>query len=135
MACICRVIWLTRSAELETQPDAVIQQQEQAKADRGAQTAENIRYEQTISEGGMGGKTTEAGGNPNQGSLYSLHGTNGRQRRHADQLYVKVDLAPRPSSQARTRPKKLDGNRAMVLERVSEDRRGDRSGRAWCLEP
>lgn len=53
--------------EPETQPDAVDQQQEQDKADRGARTAENIRYGQTISEGGMGGKTTEAGGTANQG--------------------------------------------------------------------
>lgn len=57
------------SAESETQPDAVAEQQEQDKADRGAQTAENIRYGQTISEGGMGGKTTEAGGSANQGPL------------------------------------------------------------------
>ncbi|KAL8991379.1 MAG: hypothetical protein Q9177_000191 [Variospora cf. flavescens] len=52
----------------ETQPDAVNQQQEQSKADRGVRTAENIRYGQTISEGGMGGMTTEAGGSANQGS-------------------------------------------------------------------
>lgn len=36
--------------------------QEQQQAERGERTAENVRYEQTISEGGMGGKTTEAGG-------------------------------------------------------------------------
>ncbi|KAI4170375.1 MAG: hypothetical protein LQ343_004997 [Gyalolechia ehrenbergii] len=59
------------SAESETQPDAVAEQQEQDKADRGAQTAENIRYGQTISEGGMGGKTTEAGGSANQGGYGS----------------------------------------------------------------
>ncbi|KAI4146768.1 MAG: hypothetical protein L6R39_003327 [Caloplaca ligustica] len=52
--------------EPETQPDAVDQQQEQDKADRGERTAENIRYGQAISEGGMGGKTTEAGGSTNQ---------------------------------------------------------------------
>lgn len=55
-------------AEPETQPDAVSEQQQQKKAERGAQTAENIRYGQTISEGGMGGKTTEASGDANQGS-------------------------------------------------------------------
>ncbi|KAL8667104.1 MAG: hypothetical protein Q9202_001026 [Teloschistes flavicans] len=48
--------------ETETQSDAVVEQQQQKKADRGAQPAENIRYGQTISEGGMGGKTTEASG-------------------------------------------------------------------------
>ncbi|KAL9039646.1 MAG: hypothetical protein Q9180_002404 [Flavoplaca navasiana] len=52
--------------EPETQPDAVKEQQAQDKADRGARTAENVRYGQTISEGGMGGKTTEAGGSANQ---------------------------------------------------------------------
>ncbi|KAL8734692.1 MAG: hypothetical protein Q9166_001348 [cf. Caloplaca sp. 2 TL-2023] len=52
--------------EPETQPDTVTQQQEQDKADRGARTAENVRYGQTISEGGMGGKTTEAGGQAKQ---------------------------------------------------------------------
>ncbi|KAI4240423.1 MAG: hypothetical protein L6R40_005134 [Gallowayella cf. fulva] len=52
--------------ESETRPDAVSQQQEQAKADRGARTAENVRYGQNISEEGMGGKTTEAGGDANQ---------------------------------------------------------------------
>lgn len=45
------------------------QQQEQDKADRGERTAENIRYGQAISEGGMGGKTTEAGGSTNQGTF------------------------------------------------------------------
>ncbi|KAL8809988.1 MAG: hypothetical protein Q9223_002711 [Gallowayella weberi] len=54
-------------AEPETQPDAVTQQQEQDKADGGARTAENVRYGQNISEEGMGGKTTEAGGHANQG--------------------------------------------------------------------
>lgn len=42
-------------------------QQEQQKTERGEKTAENVRYGQAISEGGMGGKTTEAGGNANQG--------------------------------------------------------------------
>lgn len=32
------------------------------KAERGEQTAENIRYGQTISEGGMGGMTAQQGG-------------------------------------------------------------------------
>ncbi|KAL8919334.1 MAG: hypothetical protein Q9208_006833 [Pyrenodesmia sp. 3 TL-2023] len=59
----------TEPGEPETQPDTVDQQQEQDKAARGAKTAENIRYGQTISEGGMGGKTTEAGGSANQGPL------------------------------------------------------------------
>ncbi|KAI4095914.1 MAG: hypothetical protein LQ344_001295 [Seirophora lacunosa] len=61
----------SKQGEPETQPDAVDQQQEQDKADRGARTAENIRYGQTISEGGMGGKTTEAGGAANQGGYGS----------------------------------------------------------------
>lgn len=63
---------LTFRPEPETQPDAVDQQQEQDKTQRGARTAENIRYGQAISEGGMGGKTTEAGGSANQG--LSNHG-------------------------------------------------------------
>ncbi|KAL8643081.1 MAG: hypothetical protein Q9228_000320 [Teloschistes exilis] len=57
--------------EHETQPDAVAEQQQQKKAERGAQSAENIRYGQTISEGGMGGKTTEASGDANQGGYGS----------------------------------------------------------------
>lgn len=44
--------------------------QEQQQAERGERTAENVRYEQTISEGGMGGKTTEAGGSANQGGKF-----------------------------------------------------------------
>lgn len=60
---------LIRIAEPETQPDAVAEQQELEKADRRERTAENVRYGQTISEGGMGGKTTEAGGSANQGSF------------------------------------------------------------------
>ena len=52
---------------METQPDAVTSQQEQLRAERGEKTAENVRYGQAISEGGMGGKTTEAGGDANQG--------------------------------------------------------------------
>ncbi len=42
-------------------------QQEQQKAERGERTAENVRYGQTISEQGVGGKTTEAEGSANQG--------------------------------------------------------------------
>ncbi|KAL8953902.1 MAG: hypothetical protein Q9222_000276 [Ikaeria aurantiellina] len=57
--------------EPDNRSDAVAQQQQQDKADRGARTAENIRYGQTISEGGMGGKTTEAGGSANQGGFGS----------------------------------------------------------------
>lgn len=41
--------------------------QQQQKAERGEKTAENIRYGQTISEEGMGGKTTGAGGSANRG--------------------------------------------------------------------
>lgn len=55
--------------ESETQTDAMAEQHEQDKADRGAQTAKNVRYGQNISEGGMGGKTTEAGGSAHQGTL------------------------------------------------------------------
>ncbi|MCJ1458252.1 hypothetical protein MMC28_008623 [Mycoblastus sanguinarius] len=51
----------------ETQPDFVTSQQQQQHAERGAKTAENVRYGQAISEEGMGGKTTEAGGTANQG--------------------------------------------------------------------
>ncbi|CAF9928364.1 MAG: hypothetical protein ALECFALPRED_004009 [Alectoria fallacina] len=50
----------------ETQPDAVTAHQAQQKAERGEKTAENMRYGQAISEGGMGGKTTEARGSANQ---------------------------------------------------------------------
>ena len=48
------------------------EQQEQAKADRGEKTAENVRYGQTISEGGMGGMTTEEQGGGNQGMFRIL---------------------------------------------------------------
>ena len=47
--------------------DAVNSQQQQQKVQRGEKTAENVRYGQKISEEGMGGRTTEAGGNANQG--------------------------------------------------------------------
>ena len=43
------------------------EQQEQAKAERGEKTAENVRYGQGISEGGMGGMTTEGLGSGVQG--------------------------------------------------------------------
>lgn len=53
--------------EKVTQPDAVTSLQQQRKAERGEKTAESIRYGQTISEAGMGGKTTEAEGSANRG--------------------------------------------------------------------
>lgn len=43
------------------------EQQEKAKAERGEKTAENVRYGQNISEGGMGGMTTDSQGGGNQG--------------------------------------------------------------------
>ena len=52
---------------METQVDVVDSQQARQLTERGARTAENVRYGQTISEGGMGGKTTEASGGANQG--------------------------------------------------------------------
>ncbi|KAL8797184.1 MAG: hypothetical protein Q9195_000651 [Heterodermia aff. obscurata] len=52
--------------EPETQVDAVDEQQEQAKAERGEKTAENVRYGQGISEGEMSGMTTEGQGSGNQ---------------------------------------------------------------------
>ncbi|KAF6237878.1 hypothetical protein HO173_004079 [Letharia columbiana] len=76
--------------EEETQPDAVTSQQEQQKAERGAKTAENVRYGQTISEGGMGGKTTEAGGSANQdgfGPLGAQGGTEDAEESRRDQGY------------------------------------------------
>lgn len=53
---------------------AVSSQQQQQKVQRGEKTAENVRYGQKISEEGMGGRTTEAGGNANQGKggLYMM---------------------------------------------------------------
>ncbi|MCJ1274826.1 hypothetical protein MMC21_002624 [Puttea exsequens] len=54
----------------ETQVDNVESQQKQQTVEKGARTAENVRYGQTISEGGIGGKTTEAGGNANEDSGY-----------------------------------------------------------------
>ena len=47
--------------------DAVDEQQEQTNAERGENTAENVRYGQNISEGGMGEMTTEGQGGGNQG--------------------------------------------------------------------
>lgn len=38
-----------------------------AKAEQGERVAENVRYGQGISEGGMGGKTTESDGIAHQG--------------------------------------------------------------------
>ena len=54
--------------------DAVSSQQQQHKVQRGEKAAENVRYGQKISEEGMGGRTTEAGGNANQGKggLYMM---------------------------------------------------------------
>lgn len=46
------------STEQPSKTDDAAQQQ----AERGEQTAENIRYGQTISEGGMGGMTANQGG-------------------------------------------------------------------------
>lgn len=63
------LIVLIRNSDTETQVDAVDSEQQKQNAERGAKTAEKVRYGQTISEGGMGGKTTEAGGNANQGML------------------------------------------------------------------
>ena len=53
----------------QTQVDAVDSQQQSQNAERGAKTAENVRYGQAVSEGGMGGETTESSGSANQGML------------------------------------------------------------------
>lgn len=53
--------------EEKTQPDAVTSPKEQQKAERAEKMAENVRYGQTISEGGMGDKATKDGGSTNQG--------------------------------------------------------------------
>jgi len=53
------------ATDVETQVDAVDAQQEQEKAEKGARTAENVRYGQNISEGGMGSMTTEGQGGAN----------------------------------------------------------------------
>ncbi|KAM0806316.1 hypothetical protein BDR22DRAFT_828448 [Usnea florida] len=55
--------------EEEAEVDAVNSQQQQQKAQRGEKIAENVRYGQKISEEGMGGMTTEAGRNANQGGF------------------------------------------------------------------
>ena len=47
--------------------DAVQEQEDQSKAEKGEKTAENVRYGQAISEGGFGGETTESSGGANQG--------------------------------------------------------------------
>jgi len=47
--------------ETTTDPSQTAEGQ-QARAERAARTTENIRYGQTLSEGGMGGKTTDASG-------------------------------------------------------------------------
>ena len=67
----------TSTTDPETQPDVLDSQQEQEKAERGAKTAENVRYGQTISEGGMGGMTTEAAGSANQGQFAGMGTLNG----------------------------------------------------------
>ena len=54
--------------EAETQVDAAQEQQDQAQAEKGEKTAENVRYGQAISESGFGGKTTEDSGGANQGA-------------------------------------------------------------------
>ncbi|KAG8531041.1 uncharacterized protein KY384_004398 [Bacidia gigantensis] len=54
----------------ETEPDSVSSVQDAEKAEKGEKKAENIRYGQGISEGGMGGKTTESEGTGNQASSY-----------------------------------------------------------------
>ena len=54
----------------KTQPEKATSEQQQAKAERGERIAENIRYGQTISEQGMGGKTTTSSGSANQGRLH-----------------------------------------------------------------
>ncbi|KAL8824088.1 MAG: hypothetical protein Q9191_005309 [Dirinaria sp. TL-2023a] len=61
-----------QTGEAETQADAVDSQQDQEKAEKGARTAENVRYGQGISEGGMGGTTTEGQGEANQGGLLGM---------------------------------------------------------------
>ena len=63
---------LTWSLDVETQVDATDSQQEEQQSEKGAKAAENIRYGQNISESGMGGMTTEAQGNANQGGKLKL---------------------------------------------------------------
>lgn len=76
--------------EKETQPDVVTSQQEQQKAERGERTAENVRYGQTISEEGMGGRTTEAEGSANQdgfGATDTQEGIDNAEESRRDQGY------------------------------------------------
>ncbi|KAE9375739.1 hypothetical protein N431DRAFT_437245 [Stipitochalara longipes BDJ] len=49
-------------------PNEAKQQLEQQKRERGEQTAENIRYGETISEHGFGGETVGNSGEANQGA-------------------------------------------------------------------
>lgn len=63
------ILELTVALDPETQVDAVDSQREEQNAARGEKTADNVRYGQNISEGGMGGKTTESGGSANKGVL------------------------------------------------------------------
>lgn len=63
---------LTWPLDVETQVDATDSQQEEQKSEQGTKAAENIRYGQNISESGMGGMTTEAQGNANQGGKLKL---------------------------------------------------------------
>ena len=63
---------LTWPSDVETQVDAIDSQQEEQKSEKGTKAAENIRYGQNISESGMGGMTTEAKGNANQGGKLKL---------------------------------------------------------------
>ena len=68
---------LTGDPEPSTQVDVVDSQQKQEKVERGAKTAENVRYGQTISEGGMGGKTNDSVGIADQGTLSRCVGSIG----------------------------------------------------------
>ena len=63
---------LTWHLDVETQVDATDSQQEEQTSEKGTKAAENIRYGQNISESGMGGMTTEAQGNANQGGKLKL---------------------------------------------------------------
>ena len=64
--------FLTWPLDVETQVDATDSQQEEQKSEQGTKATENIRYGQNISESGMGGMTTEAQGNANQGGKLKL---------------------------------------------------------------
>ncbi|MCJ1251003.1 hypothetical protein MMC30_008234 [Trapelia coarctata] len=56
--------------EQETKTDSTSSEQQQAKSEKGANTAENIRYGEAISEHGFGGETTGNSGEANQGTGY-----------------------------------------------------------------